>query len=92
MPERIVSDHERVTSCRALLESRFPDRYPTVEDVMRVTGLPRDRVLVAKPPERHPNAPCAAVRVESLPCVKCGGRFDHPIGRGRKPHRCLNCR
>lgn len=90
MPERIVSDAERVEACKSLWRSRF-GREATVEDVMRITGLSEARVLDPLPaPMRTPDL--KPPRTESLPCVECGGRFDRPVQRGKKPTRCPRCR
>lgn len=92
MPERVVSDAERVAACRSLWGSRFPERDCTMDDIISITGLTRERVLTAEqpPPMRTPKL--KPERTESLPCVECGGRFDRVVQRGKKPTRCPSCR
>jgi hypothetical protein len=102
MPERIVSDLERVVATLSLWRSRF-NKGASPSEIARHTGLPINRVQEALGKLQSP-APSPLVRiapakpitaqdtVELLTCQDCKRTFRHTRRRGRKPSRCGDCR
>lgn len=87
MPERIVSDAERVACCKSFWKSRF-GRDATLAEVMSVTGLPEARVL-----DPLPGGPAIPTEeAERLVCETCNHSFVRRRARGRKPRQGPCCR